>query len=82
MPGMDGFEFLDRYRNTPNGRETPVIVWTNKDLTEDELGRLRASAQSLVLKRDGGVASLLQELKTLLDFSATGNGTERIAHAK
>jgi protein-histidine pros-kinase len=28
MPGMDGFEFLRRLRQTGSGRDTPVIIWT------------------------------------------------------
>src|SRR5262249_16054977 len=42
MPGMDGFEFLDRFRRTAAGRRTPVIVWTVKELTEADRARLRA----------------------------------------
>ena len=33
MPGVDGFEFLDRLRRLPAGQTIPVIVWTVKDLT-------------------------------------------------
>ena len=66
MPGMDGFEFLDRFRRTGYGRRTPVIVWTNKDLSLDEQERLRASAQGVVLKSQGGTAPLLEALEAHL----------------
>jgi CheY-like chemotaxis protein len=66
MPGIDGFEFLDRYRRTASGRLTPVIVWTVKDLTAEDHVRLRAMAQGLVMKYRGGESLLLQELRNLL----------------
>jgi CheY-like chemotaxis protein len=66
MPGMDGFEFLDRLRRTALGRRTPVIVWTIKELTEEDRLRLRAMAEGVVMKSEGGVASLLAELQRYL----------------
>jgi signal transduction histidine kinase/DNA-binding response OmpR family regulator len=62
MPGMDGFEFLERFRATPAGRGTPVIVWTVKDLTSADHDRLAATAQAVV--RKGGTERLLEELRT------------------
>jgi len=35
MPGTEGFEFLERLRQMPLGASTPVIIWTNKDITAD-----------------------------------------------
>jgi CheY-like chemotaxis protein len=70
MPGMDGFQFLEELRRLPETRRTPVIVWTVKDLTADELARLRSSAQSVVAK-GGGAAALLQELRVLLPAPAS-----------
>jgi signal transduction histidine kinase/DNA-binding response OmpR family regulator len=63
MPGMDGFDFLDRFRSTPQGHATPVIVWTAKDLTSDDYRRLAASAHGVVLKRQGGAGPLVEELR-------------------
>ena len=54
MPGMDGFEFLERFRRCPPAADTPVIVWTAKDLTADDHARLAASAQAVVLKGGHG----------------------------
>jgi CheY-like chemotaxis protein len=63
MPGFDGFEFLARFRATPAGLRTPVIVWTVKDLTRAERAKLEAAAQAVVLKSEG-TAALLAELQT------------------
>jgi PAS domain S-box-containing protein len=62
MPEVDGFEFLKRFRKTRAGRETPIIVWTGKDLTLEERSRLRSSASSVIRKTDGG-DELVQEIK-------------------
>jgi DNA-binding response OmpR family regulator len=47
---------------TEEGRQTPVIVWTGKDLTDAERRRLRSEADSILAKND--IADeLLRELK-------------------
>jgi PAS domain S-box-containing protein len=61
MPIMDGFEFLVRFRAAPENRDVPIIVWTSKDLSPDELARLRASTLSIVPKGDGA-ATLVEVL--------------------
>jgi len=71
MPGMDGFEFLEHFRRTPAGRSTPVIVWTVKDLTAVDHGRLAAWAQAVVQK--GGTQRLLEELRTHVPLGAAGD---------
>jgi CheY-like chemotaxis protein len=72
MPGMDGFEFLDRFRAMPAGRGTPVIVWTVKDLSAADQDRLAASAQAVV--RKGGTERLLEELRIHVPLpGATGS---------
>jgi CheY-like chemotaxis protein len=62
MPGIDGFEFLRRFRKSPQGRRTPVIVWTMKDLTRAERTKLRTTAHAVVAKAKGS-AALLEELR-------------------
>ena len=60
LPGMDGFQFLQRFRSEDQARRTPVIVWTGKDLTLGERRILVASAQKVVLKGDGPQALLTE----------------------
>ena len=50
LPDMSGFELLDRIQGDPVIRDLPVVVFTGKDLSEDEEERLRAAAKSVVLK--------------------------------
>jgi PAS domain S-box-containing protein len=63
MPEIDGFEFLDRFREIAGCRDTPVIVWTNKDLTAEDRERLQWSAQSIALKGQDGIDVVLKELQ-------------------
>jgi signal transduction histidine kinase/DNA-binding response OmpR family regulator len=65
MPGMSGFEFLDRLREVVAGRDIPVIVWTSKDLTSDERAALRRSAHAIVSKGHDGNARVVAELAAL-----------------
>ncbi|HEY1813987.1 MAG TPA: response regulator [Kofleriaceae bacterium] len=66
MPGMTGFEFLDQLRTTPTAHAVPVIVWTSKDLSDDERTRLRKSAHAVVSKGNEGNARVVAELAAVL----------------
>jgi len=63
MPQMDGFEFLDRFRQIHGCQNTPVIIWTNKDVTNADMQRLKVSAQAIALKGRDGIDTVLQELQ-------------------
>ena len=65
MPGVDGFQFLERLRSTPAGADIPVIVWTSKDVTVTEQATLLQTAHAFVGKSQLD-ASLVDELKPLL----------------
>jgi CheY-like chemotaxis protein len=67
MPDMDGFEFLDHFRQMPPCRLTPVIVWTIKDITAEERTRLAASARGIMQKGRRAGAALAAELGELLE---------------
>jgi CheY-like chemotaxis protein len=66
MPEMDGFEFLDRLRQSARCRLIPVIVWTIKDLSPEENALLRASATGVVAKGKPGGSNLVEALRALL----------------
>jgi CheY-like chemotaxis protein len=50
LPDMTGFELLERIQEDGALRDTPVVVFTGKELTEDEESKLRTVAKSVVLK--------------------------------
>jgi DNA-binding response OmpR family regulator len=76
LPGMDGFEFLRRFRAEGQARRVPVIVWTGKDLTVDERRSLVASAQKIVAKGDGPQA-LLAEMELYVPIHKGRGGRRR-----
>jgi CheY-like chemotaxis protein len=63
MPGIDGFEFLERFREINGCRNTPVIVWTNKDITAEDRDRLKNSAQLITSEASVGIDAVLRELQ-------------------
>jgi len=71
MPGVDGFEFVSRFRAMPAGRDVPIIVWTVKDLDAAERRRLQPSITGLVSKNAGGSHALVQELQRRLPLAAS-----------
>jgi CheY-like chemotaxis protein len=50
LPDMSGFDLLDRMQIEPALRDTPVVVFTGKELSSDEESQLRRVAKSVVLK--------------------------------
>jgi hypothetical protein len=66
MPGIDGFEFLARFRERPEHRMVPVIVWTVKDLNVEDHTRLHTLAHGVIAKSEAKTAALVEELQSLL----------------
>jgi PAS domain S-box-containing protein len=63
MPEFDGFAVLDALHRLPQWRATPVYIWTSLILTVDEYIRLARSAQSIVSKGGGNLATMLERLR-------------------
>jgi CheY-like chemotaxis protein len=59
LPDVSGFELLSTMNDDPRLRDTPIVVFTGKELTEAEEARLRRMAKSIVLK---GVQSPARQL--------------------
>jgi len=71
MPGIDGFEFLLRFRGVSQNHSVPVIIWTMKDLTVDDHRRLRQLAQRIIAKNEWVPRSFLEEIRGLIDRQAS-----------
>jgi CheY-like chemotaxis protein len=63
MPGMDGFEVLERLQAMPDLSDLPVIVITSKDLSGDELRWLKSRTSDVVRKGLRGRTDLLEAVK-------------------
>jgi len=50
LPDMTGFELLERIQEDASLSDLPVVVFTGKELTQDEEDRLKVMAKSVVLK--------------------------------
>jgi signal transduction histidine kinase/CheY-like chemotaxis protein len=66
MPGMDGFEVLERLKADPRTRETPVVIVTSLSLAAREREVLEAKAAAVLSKdsvaSDAGLAVVHQVL--------------------
>jgi CheY-like chemotaxis protein len=47
---MTGFDLLGRIQAEPKLRDIPIVVFTGKELTDEESARLQSAAKSVVLK--------------------------------
>ncbi len=64
LPGMDGFEFLDRAAQA--GRVPPVVVYSGRELSKEESLRLRQYTDSIVIKGVRSPERLLDEVSLFL----------------
>ncbi|MBC7793359.1 MAG: response regulator, partial [Clostridia bacterium] len=66
LPDMTGFELLEKVHAEPALADVPVVVFTGKDLTDDDVARLKAMAKSIVLKDVQSPERLLDETALFL----------------
>jgi signal transduction histidine kinase/DNA-binding response OmpR family regulator len=50
LPERDGFDVVDAMRQRPELRDIPVLVYTGRDLTEEQRGRLRLGPTRFLTK--------------------------------
>ncbi|WP_428262376.1 response regulator [Haliangium sp.] len=66
MPELDGFGFLERLRQEPRYAHLPIIVLTAKDLTEEDVDRLRAGLTRYYQKSSLNHAALIDEIRSCI----------------
>ena len=79
MPEMDGFEFLEELRRRADWRDTPIVVVTGRDLTEDDRSRLNASVERIIQKTERD--AMLHELHGELSKCIARRHVEAVAEA-
>jgi signal transduction histidine kinase/CheY-like chemotaxis protein len=80
MPEMDGFDTIQRLKESAAWKDIPIIVLTAKDLTEAEWGTLQQGVDRVLRKSGVAGESLVAEVRALLHEHESSAG--RIAHEK
>ena len=76
-PDISGFELLSEVQKDPKLRETPIVVFTGRELTVEEEGELRQQAKSIVLKGVRSPERLLDETALFLHRVVTDLPAEK-----
>jgi CheY-like chemotaxis protein len=66
LPGMSGFELIERIKADPKHRRLPVIVYTGRELTDEDKARLHGLAQTVIIKDVTTMERLLDETALFL----------------
>ena len=66
MPGLTGFDVVQRLREHPAACEIPILIFSAKDITAEDRARLNSHIRAIVPK--SGKADLLHELERLKKF--------------
>jgi len=65
MPGMSGFEVVEKLKRHPTACDIPVVIFTAKDLTRGEVMQLAQEVEKVLTKGMTSRADLLRELRSL-----------------
>ena len=76
LPGVDGFEVIERLQQDERHRDIPVIVLTAKSLTHEDSSRLRQGVVRIMQKHELEIDTLVAELRSALQRYG-GSQTER-----
>jgi signal transduction histidine kinase/CheY-like chemotaxis protein/HAMP domain-containing protein len=66
LPDISGFELLEEVQQDAQLRDTPIVVFTGRELSEEEAGELRKHAKSIVVKGVRSPERLLDETALFL----------------
>ncbi|MEE2732843.1 MAG: response regulator [Pseudomonadota bacterium] len=78
LPDSDGFQLAETLSHCTNGN-TPIIIYTARDLDKRQDAQLRKFAKRIVLKTDKSISRLLNETTLFLHWL---KGAEQPAHLK
>ncbi len=66
LPRVSGIEFLEKIRKTPNGKDVPVIAWSNLAREEDKKKVLDLGAQEYIVKGSLTLEQMAETVKKYL----------------
>lgn len=79
MPGVSGFEVVRHLREHPQARDIPILIYTVKDISEDERRLLNSHVEAIIPK--SGKENLLREMARLGIMKAEKRAAPGIAKA-
>ena len=65
IPGINGFEVVQRLRQNPMWRTVPIVIISAKELTLEERGRLQGDVERIFKKGDVTCNELLQVIRSI-----------------
>ena len=65
MPGVSGFEVVEELKRHPTACDIPVVIFSAKDLTREEVMRLGQEVEKVLTKGTTGRVDLLRELRSM-----------------
>jgi signal transduction histidine kinase/CheY-like chemotaxis protein len=68
MPGLSGFDVLELLKSDPVTRDIPVIIYTVKELQEDERQRLMRRAMAILSKVGTSREEVIAQISDALDL--------------
>lgn len=74
MPNMDGFGVLEELKMDPRTKGIPVIVVSAKDITEEELHRLKGQTEAIYQKGSMPARDFVNQVVEVIEQKATRKG--------
>jgi len=65
MPGMSGFDVVEQLKRHPTACDIPILIFTAKDLSREEVLRLGQEVDKVLVKGVAGQSDILRELRGL-----------------
>ncbi|EKE19971.1 MAG: Response regulator receiver modulated metal dependent phosphohydrolase [uncultured bacterium] len=69
MPGMDGFETLEKIKKDDRFKKIPVVVSTNLDNSEDKAQAMDLGARDYFVKSQHTPSELVAEAETIISYN-------------
>lgn len=77
LPDINGYDVLEKLKTTSETKELPVIIYSGKDLTEEEENKFNKYADTIIVKTEYSYTRLLEEVKLFM-HSMGSNLTDSI----
>ncbi|MHC2991624.1 autoinducer kinase [Pontibacter sp. HJ8] len=66
LPGMNGYDWMKKIKSQTGLSDIPIIIYSGKDLSEDEENALKEFANTIIIKNEYSYLRLLDEVQLFL----------------